>query len=176
MVSGDGRRYVPMRDLETFADAGIALVNGGLGAPSGIDAGQQQNDHKTLVAEHRSSLEFLVFRSREARGRPLNRNLSRRTLDHLVPVVDRCTSPQPVPRPPRPAAARARRLDRAGPPRAAEPSNDDRPGIFRPKRVQLSTTRITFEETIMGKGNNSHRKEVKKKKAKDKPKPPPPRR
>jgi len=67
-------------------------------------------------------------------------------------------------------------LDRAGPPRAAEPSNDDSPGIYRPKRVQLSTTRITFEETIMGKGNNSHRKEVKKKKAKDKPKPPPPRR
>jgi len=28
----------------------------------------------------------------------------------------------------------------------------------------------------MGKGNNSHRKEVKKKKAKDKPKAPPPRR
>jgi len=55
MVSGDGRRYVPMTDLETFADAGITLVNGGLGAPSGIDAGQQQNDHKTLVTEYRSS-------------------------------------------------------------------------------------------------------------------------
>jgi len=35
---------------------------------------------------------------------------------------------------------------------------------------------LIFEELIMGKGNNSHRKEVKKKKAKDKPKPPPVRR
>jgi hypothetical protein len=35
---------------------------------------------------------------------------------------------------------------------------------------------LFFEEPTMGKGNNSHRKEVKKKKAKDKPKPPPPRR
>ena len=39
-------------------------------------------------------------------------------------------------------------------------------------RVQRSRVTILFEENTMGKGNNSHRKEVKKKKAKkDKPKP-----
>jgi hypothetical protein len=47
---------------------------------------------------------------------------------------------------------------------------------LRPHRIQGGVEFPFFQELHMGKGNNSHRKEVKKKKAKDKPKPPPPRR